>query len=195
MGVCSLSWLLNRTNIFSGNIIPRMGIILRLLAFVMVWLYYDRVAVPEREAWKFQMNVTRPDSLLSPAFTVTIGSADAAFAQFHRSPNNTLPTKCFWPEYNISCPNSIPNDMKSFNSSVYGELWYLTYQPNSISEQYSNLSQRHIFQVFTSCKADLSLGSTKFLTSPKGILLQLNCITTHKLRNFPITIILFLTQS
>lgn len=134
-----------------GKIIPRLGILLGLIAFVMVWIYYDKVAVPGRAAWKFQRDYTLPDALPSPAFAIAIGYGDAAFAQFRPIPHSNILTKCFWPEYNISCPTNISGDIKSFNSTTYGTLWYLKYQPNSTEEVYTNLSQKHLLQVFTSC--------------------------------------------
>ncbi|KAE8365066.1 hypothetical protein BDV27DRAFT_107787 [Aspergillus caelatus] len=132
------------------SLAPRLGIILGLIAFAMVWIYYDNVAVHRRTAWKFEVDVTHPDTLPAPAFVVAIGYGDAAFAQFRRTPHSGVLTKCFWPEYDKSCPTNFSDAIKSFNSSTYGQLWYLLYQPNSTGEEYSNLSQKHIFQIFTS---------------------------------------------
>lgn len=139
------SWRLAET------IVPRLGIILGLLAFAMVLIYYDNVAVHRRAAWRFEVDVTHPDTLPSPAFVIAIGYGDAAFAQFRRTPHSGILTKCFWPEYDKSCPTNFSDVIKSFNSSIYGQLWYLSYRPNSTREEYSNLSQKHILQVFTSC--------------------------------------------
>ncbi|UDD61145.1 hypothetical protein AFCA_008528 [Aspergillus flavus] len=116
----------------------------------MVWIYYDNVAVHRRAAWRFEVDVTHPDTLPSPAFVIAIGYGDAAFAQFRRTPHSGILTKCFWPEYDKSCPTNFSDVIKSFNSSIYGQLWYLSYRPNSTREEYSNLSQKHILQVFTS---------------------------------------------
>lgn len=47
----------------------------------MVWIYYDNVAVHRRAAWRFEVDVTHPDTLPSPAFVIAIGYGLAAFAQ------------------------------------------------------------------------------------------------------------------
>ncbi|KAF7616275.1 hypothetical protein AFLA_009772 [Aspergillus flavus NRRL3357] len=74
----------------------------------------------------------------------------------HQTPNHS-PTPRYHPwvdsfrhEYDKSCPTNFSDIIKSFNSSIYGQLWYLSCQPNSTGEEYSNLSQKHILQIFTS---------------------------------------------
>ncbi|RAQ69461.1 hypothetical protein COH20_006442 [Aspergillus flavus] len=75
-----------------------------------------------RAAWRFEVDVTHPDTLPSPAFVIAIGYGDAAFAQFRRTPHSGILTKCFWPEYDKSCPTNFSDVIKSFNSSIYGQL-------------------------------------------------------------------------